>query len=214
MSEPDRGKATLLVIDDHPLMRDALCANLAVAGYTGDHVRTAKSLTDALQSIRDTAPDMILLDLELGDASGLESLARIQASAPDVPVMIVSSHDDPPLFARARALGAKGFMPKNNSGETIAEAVAIILSGGEVFPEATQSDTDTADSPTQRLTTLTPAQRRVTDYLGEGLLNKQIAYEMGISEATVKAHMTAIFRKLGVSNRTQALLVLNEALKA
>ncbi|MEM9600523.1 MAG: response regulator transcription factor, partial [Pseudomonadota bacterium] len=141
-------------------------------------------------------------------------LARIQAITPDIPVMIVSSHDDPALFAKARALGARGFMPKNESGDVIANAVQTILEGSEAFPESADHVSDDQDSPLQRLTSLTPAQRRVTDYLGEGLLNKQIAYEMGISEATVKAHMTAIFRKLGVSNRTQALLVLNDALKA
>lgn len=214
MSVQSDGGMTILVIDDHPLVRDALCANLAVAGYADEQVLNADSLTQALTFIRETTPDLVLLDLELGDSSGLEGLARIQAVAPDIPVMIVSSHDDPALFAKARALGARGFMPKNESGDAIANAVQTILDGGAAFPEATDHLSDDQDSPLQRLTSLTPAQRRVTDYLGEGLLNKQIAYEMGISEATVKAHMTAIFRKLGVSNRTQALLVLNDALKA
>ncbi|WP_298914978.1 response regulator transcription factor [uncultured Algimonas sp.] len=215
MGEAERqdgpGDATLLVIDDHPLVRDALCANLARAGF--DTVRTASTLSEGLPLIADGRPDLVLLDLELGDASGLEGLSRLQGTVPDLPVMIVSSHDDPSLIARARALGAKGFLTKNEPGEAIAAAVRTVLEGGEAFPEALTPER-AEDSPAQRLTTLTPAQRRVTGFLAEGLLNKQIAFEMGISEATVKAHMTAIFRKLGVNNRTQALLVLNAALKA
>ena len=107
MSGQSDGDMTILVIDDHPLVRDALCANLAVAGYADEQVLNADSLTQALTVIRETTPDLELLDLELGDSSGLEGLARIQAVAPDIPVMIVSSHDDPSLFAKARALGAR-----------------------------------------------------------------------------------------------------------
>lgn len=202
---------TLLVIDDHPLVRDALCANLLRAGFAREAIHAASGLSDGMSLIEGQNPDLVLLDLELSDASGLEGLARLQSSAPDLPIMIVSGHDEPSLIARAQALGARGFITKNESGEAIAAAVNDILSGGMAFPDTLSDLTD--DSPVQRLTSLTPAQRRVTEYLSEGLLNKQIAYEMGISEATVKAHMTAIFRKLGVNNRTQALLVLNEALK-
>ncbi|MEM6499932.1 MAG: response regulator transcription factor, partial [Pseudomonadota bacterium] len=201
----------LLVIDDHPLVRDALCANLRKAGVSDESVIAASSLSEGLPLIAEQSPDLVLLDLELGDASGLEGLAKLQSLMPDLPIMIVSGHDDRSLIGRAKALGAKGFITKSEPGEVIAKAVDTILAGGEAFPE--QADGGEDDSAVQRLTSLTPAQRRVTDYLSEGLLNKQIAYEMGISEATVKAHMTAIFRKLGVNNRTQALLVLNEALK-
>ncbi|MGB3456468.1 MAG: response regulator transcription factor [Litorimonas sp.] len=205
---PDAAGPTLLVIDDHPLVRDAMVANLHKAGFARDAVRTASTLAEGLAAARDAS--LVLLDLELGDASGLEGLARLTAAVPALPVMIVSGHDAPSLFARARALGAKGFVTKNESGDAIAQAVRTVLAGGEAFAAHEASGDDDA---VQKLGSLTPAQRRVTDYLSEGLLNKQIAFQMGISEATVKAHMTAIFRKLGVNNRTQALLVINEALR-
>ncbi|MGB6231732.1 MAG: response regulator transcription factor [Litorimonas sp.] len=203
--------ATLLVIDDHPLVRDALVANLVRAGFAEERVLSAGTLADAFPMIAERRPDLVLLDLELSDSRGLEGLSRLQALAPGLPVVIVSGHDDPALFARARTVGAKGFLPKSEAVDAIAAAVRTVLDGGETFPDAA---TGGEDGPTQKLSSLTPAQRRVTTYLSDGLLNKQIAYEMGISEATVKAHMTAIFRKLEVSNRTQALLVLNDALRA
>jgi DNA-binding NarL/FixJ family response regulator len=204
----------LLVIDDHPLVRDALCANLIASGFAVETIQSATTLSDGLPLIAEGQPDLVLLDLELDDASGLEGLSRLQTKAPDMPVMIISGHDDPSLMRRARDLGAKGFVTKNEPGDVIAQAVRTVLAGGTSFPSQLDTIADDQDTPAQRLTSLTPAQRRVTDYLSEGLLNKQIAFEMGISEATVKAHMTAIFRKLGVNNRTQALTVINAALKA
>lgn len=199
-----------LIIDDHPLFRDALDTALEEASngtLTGTH---AASIAAALETLDHQSPSLVLLDLNLADASGFDGLVKLQASGVACPIVVVSATESGVAFNQARKLGAAGYLPKSMDLGDLSAALATVLDGGNWFPEniASAAELDGAD----RIASLTPAQRRVINGLSDGLLNKQIAYEMGISEATVKAHMTAIFRKLGANNRTQALLLYKSAL--
>lgn len=207
----DETGARVLIVDDHPLFRDALKAALWRASPTA-RVDAVGSLDAARQALANGhTPDLVLLDLNLSDATGFDGLIRLQTGHGDVPIVVVSATDTPEAFARAASLGARGYLPKSLDLDALAAALTCVLEGERWFPDLPEDLEGGEDDPARRVASLTPAQRRVLNGLADGLLNKQIAYEMGISEATVKAHMTAIFRKLGVNNRTQALLVLQTA---
>lgn len=208
MSEGPR----VLIVDDHPLFRDALAVALRGA-YPSAEPMFAGSLAEALSRLDALPCDLVLLDLNLGDTHDFEGLTRLKTRRPGLPIVVVSATDAPHAVQTARDLGASGYLPKSLSLEDLSAALATTLDGGEWFPEL-PGVTGTDISAARRIASLTPAQRRVLDGLANGLLNKQIAHEMDISVATVKAHMTAIFRKLGVLNRTQALLIYQEAVSA
>lgn len=206
-------KGTVLVIDDHPLFRDAFSTVLAGLDAADITVTAAGSLEEARTVISDTLVSIAFLDLNLPDAKGFEGLLRLKAIAPDLPIYIVSATEDVEVYNQARELGAKGYTPKSLPKDELDAVLATALEGGSWFPPAeTADDGAQVDSKTvaARVASLTPTQQRVVGYLSEGLLNKQIAYEMDVSIATVKAHMTAIFRKLGVINRTQVVLALQD----
>ncbi|MEM9377029.1 MAG: response regulator transcription factor [Pseudomonadota bacterium] len=200
-----------LIIDDHPLFRDALETALAEASGATAIAVHAGSIKEAEAQLETLAPSLIMLDLNLGDANDFDGLARLQSRGLTAPIVVVSAAESDTVFEQAKTLGAAGFLPKSLNLDDLAGALATVLDGGTWFPETQSLDADAADG-LNRVASLTPAQRRVLNGLSDGLLNKQIAYEMGISEATVKAHMTAIFRKLGANNRTQALLLYKSAL--
>ena len=153
--------------------------------------------------------DLILLDLAMPGVRGFSGLMYLRAQYPSVPVVMVSANDDPAVIRRCMHFGAAGFIPKTLGVETMREAIARVLAGGEWTPPDVDLD-HSADAETNdlmaRLATLTPQQVRVLMMLSEGLLNKQIAYELTVSEATVKAHVSAILQKLGVESRTQAVI--------
>lgn len=199
----------LMIVDDHPLFRDALAMAVRTAAPDCDLV-FADAIEDAVRQAGTAPPELVLLDLNLKDSKGLDSLVNLQAQLANAPIAIVSATDNPETVSRAKGLGAIGYIPKSASLDELQAAVTALLSGKTWYPlgEANDGETSSGSDMALRLGSLTPAQRRVLAGLRSGLLNKQIAYEMGISEATVKAHMTAIFRKLGVNNRTQALLML------
>ena len=202
----------VLIVDDHPLFRDALEVALAQAFPDGADAHHCGSLSDALETLAKQPTDLILLDLNLSDASGFDGLARLRAAAPETPVFVVSATESTEAYTKARALGAAGYLPKSMSLEDLSAALATALDGGTWFPPAAEDEGDSeGEDLAGRVASLTPAQRRVLSGLSDGLLNKQIAFEMDISVATVKAHMTAIFRKLGANNRTQALLIYSQA---
>lgn len=203
----------VLIVDDHPLFRDALGLALREAYPSGAEALAVGSLAEALKLLGAGDVDLVLLDLNLSDAHDFEGLSRLKAMHPGIPVAVVSATDAPQAFQTARTLGAVGYLPKSLSLEDLSAALATTLDGGEWFPEAGGIPAD-AGAAAARIASLTPAQRRVLAGLADGLLNKQIAFEMDISIATVKAHMTAIFRKLGAVNRTQALLIYKEATSA
>jgi DNA-binding NarL/FixJ family response regulator len=199
----------ILIVDDHPLFRDALRHALSTA-KSAPRISEAGSLDHAATELgRRNNVDLVLLDLKMPGVQGLSGLAYVRASYPDVPVAIVSGLEDPAVIRRALALGASGFVPKSTAAETMRDAVAAILAGEIWVPPglgASTAEDGTLDKLTRRLATLTPQQLRVLMMLKEGRLNKQIAYELDITEATVKAHVSAILLKLDVDSRTQAVI--------
>jgi DNA-binding NarL/FixJ family response regulator len=199
----------LLIADDHPLFRGAL--REAVGGLL-EHVEiteagTFEEVADLLE--RGGEVDLILLDLAMPGVRGFSGLMYMRAQYPSVPVIVVSANDDPTAIRRCMEFGASGFIPKTLGVEEMRSAIRRVLDGGVWTPPdidlATGSDTETAELMA-RMATLTPQQVRVLMMLSEGLLNKQIAYQLGVSEATVKAHVSAILQKLGVESRTQAVI--------
>ena len=202
-----------LVVDDHPLFSDALVLTLKSATDYST-IRTASGLSAALDIIETNgAPKIIILDLNLPDVRGLDGLVRIRAAAENVPVIIVSSIDENRVIQGALDAGAAGFVPKHSSRQVLRDAVAAIEAGQDFLPEGfvpPMQENELSDAA-RRIASLTNQQARILDLICEGKLNKQIAFELSIAEATVKAHMTAIMRKLGVQSRTQAVLVTQQA---
>lgn len=199
---------TILVADDHPLFRDALKLAISKAS-PGAQVLEAGTIAEAIAAARASGSvNLVLLDLKMPDSNGFAGLAQVRAEVPNAPVIVVSAADQAEAATRARDYGASGFLNKAASLSDIADAVRRGLDGTvEVNGWAAEAETaPDLDGMARRIALLTPAQLRVLMGLLEGRLNKQIAYDMSISEATVKAHMTAVFRKLNVRNRTQAVL--------
>jgi DNA-binding NarL/FixJ family response regulator len=211
---PPRVFATALVVDDHPLFCDALAITLrAVAGV--GRTEAADSLGAALERLAQGGVDLIVLDLHLPDVSGLEGLVRLRGVARGAPVVVVSSLNDPRVIAAAVGAGAAGFVPKHSPREVFREALARVAQGGVWVPPGVSLETaPPAGAPAEalaRLALLTRQQARILELICEGKLNKQIAYELAIADATVKAHVTALMRKLGVQTRTQAVLLARQA---
>ena len=201
-----------IIADDHPLFRGALRQVLsslpeeATIIEVGDFDAAKKLVADGSDI------DLLLLDLTMPGGTGLSGLVTLKALEPALPIMIVSATDDAATIRHAIELGASGFISKSASMETIGEAVHAVL-GGDIWTPS-DIDIDEARDPEietliAKIRTLTPQQTRVLTMLAEGLLNKQIAYELNVSEATVKAHVSAVLQKLGVDSRTQAVILLS-----
>jgi DNA-binding NarL/FixJ family response regulator len=205
--------ARLVIADDHPLFRGAL--REAVSGlFEGVEIAEAGSFDDVAKLLeRGGDVDLILLDLTMPGVRGFSGLMYLRAQYPSVPIIIVSANDDPGVIRRCMDFGASGFIPKTLGIEAMREAVARVFEGGVWTPSDIDlgggSDAATADIMA-RLASLTPQQVRVLMMLSEGLLNKQIAYELSVSEATIKAHVSAILQKLGVESRTQAVIAASK----
>lgn len=202
-----------LVIDDHPLFCDALKLTLkSVANF--DVVKTAASLEAALALLYGVEqPSLIILDLKLPDVSSLDGLIRLKRQAERASIMIVSSMTDNSIISATIVAGAAGFVPKHSSRAVFKEAIEQI-GRGEIYKPCGYVESSAAsprDETVSRLSTLTNQQARILELICEGKLNKQIAFDLSIAETTVKAHVTAIMRKLGVQSRTQAVLVAQEA---
>jgi DNA-binding NarL/FixJ family response regulator len=200
----------LLIADDHPLFRGAL--RQAVIGlFEQVDVAEAGSFED-VSAILDGGSrdvDLILLDLSMPGVRGFSGLMYLRAQYPSLPIVVVSANDDPAVIRRCMEFGASGFIPKTLGVEILRQAVGCVLQGEVWTPPDVDlgRDSDAETTATiARLSTLTPQQVRVLMMLSSGLLNKQIAYELGVSEATVKAHVSAILQKLGVESRTQAVI--------
>lgn len=195
----------ILIADDHPLFRAAL--RQAVEGAApGRDIIEASSLAAARAAIQENTPGLLCLDLHMEDSDGFAGLITLRQDYPALPVAIVSGSEDRSVVRRALSFGAAAFIPKSLDVAEIRTAIATVLDG-ETWAPADGGAAEGEDAAlADRLASLTPAQLKVLLLVRQGLLNKQIAYEMSISEATVKAHMTAIMRKLNVQNRTQAVL--------
>ena len=202
----------IVIVDDHPLFRDALSQTL-VNVVKGAEVAQAASLDDltALLAQADDV-DLILLDLSMPGVHGFSGLMYLRAQYPQIPVVVVSASEDPKTIRRCLDLKASGFIPKSQPAAAIRDALRAVFAGEIWVP----SDIDTATAVlestavAEKMSALTPQQLRVLMMLGEGLLNKQIAYKLDVSEATVKAHVSAILQKLGVDSRTQAVIAMNK----
>ena len=198
-----------LIADDHPLYRGAL--REAVSGLLEQvDIAEAGTFNEVAELLeRGSDVDLVLLDLTMPGARGFSGLMYLRAQYPSVPVIVVSANDDPAAIRRCMEFGASGFIPKTLGVDAMRAAISRILNGGVWTPPdvdlSAGSDAETA-ALMARMATLTPQQVRVLMMLSEGLLNKQIAYQLSVSEATVKAHVSAILQKLGVESRTQAVI--------
>lgn len=200
----------IIIADDHPLFRNALhlAVQQAVSGAELQEVDCIDDLMQLLTQVEDV--DLLLLDLKMPGASGFSALASLRHQYPDLPVVIVSANEEPTVVQQAMHFGAMGFIPKSAPMPTLVSALNMILTGEPWFPEGISLEQAQAGNIAEQLASLTPQQFKVLKMLSEGKLNKQIAFELSVSEATVKAHVTAIFRKLNVKNRTQAVIALSQ----
>lgn len=201
----------VLIADDHPLVLEALA--MAVRSVDPSLPSdTAGTVAEAERLARDRGDyRLVLLDLALPDARGFSGFMRLQQVLRAVPIVIVTAHRRPELVEAARVLGAAGFLSKAQPLDELSRAIGRVLAGEAVFPPAAAAGGEAA-TVRKRIAGLSAAQLRVLLALADGRLNKQIAGDLGITEATVKAHLTVVFRKLGVDNRTQALLALQPLL--
>jgi len=191
----------IVLVDDHPLFRQALAATVSQIGVDVqiEQSDTMAALRERLTA--DSAAALVLLDLNLPDSAGIGGLLAIKAHYPELAVAIVSAIDDADTVATAQACGAAGFISKAAGIDELSAAVLVLIGGGTWFPEA---DPDEAQNG------LTHTQARILDGVHRGLMNKQIAYELGLSEATVKYHLTGLFRKMSVQTRSQLLALARD----
>ncbi|MGC1504252.1 MAG: response regulator transcription factor [Sulfitobacter sp.] len=211
--QTDEAAKWALIVDDHPLFCDALELTLkSVSGYR--EIRTADRLQLALDMIAiNPSPSLIILDLNLPDVNGMDGLLRLKTAICQCPIIVVSSMDENAVIRATIEAGAAGFVPKNSPRSVFRQALDAV-SRNEVFTPTGYVETpETLAVPStfDQLASLTNQQSRILDCICQGRLNKQIAFDLSITEATVKAHVTAIMRKLGVQNRTQAVLAAQEA---
>lgn len=204
-----------LIIDDHPLFLEALEMALHVA-FPAARVETAGSIEAAHQALAKGArPDLILLDLKMPDIAGFEGVVSLKAASPRTPLCVISSMSGEEIIDQLRDLGAAGFINKSEKREKIIAAVRQLIDGKDHFGAAGERPAPSGAVAREleilvRLRELTPQQYKVLTLICEGKLNKQIAYELDIVETTVKAHITSIFKKLAIHNRTQAVLIMQK----
>jgi DNA-binding NarL/FixJ family response regulator len=205
--------ARILIVDDHPLFREALRHALST-GTSHLEISEADSLNAlTAQLANDDSCDLVLLDLRMPGVQGLSGLIYLRSQYPNIPVVIVSANEEAGIVQKSLDLGASGFIPKSSGTAVIIEAVKTVLDGGVWTPP--WADSEVPGDPevaaiARRVASLTAQQIRVLMMLKEGLLNKQIAHALDVSEATVKAHVSAILLKLGVASRTQAVIAASK----
>jgi DNA-binding NarL/FixJ family response regulator len=202
--------ASFLIVDDHPLFLGAIQSAIKSA-FPDAVITEATSIAAALKTIKEQGPfDLVLLDLSLPGTTGFEGLLEVRTQHPKLPVVIVSGHEDPRIIHDAMTYGAAGYITKSVRKPELAEAIRDVMTGGVCLPSGYEPPSgDIADGDAElarRLQSLTPQQLRVLQMLRQGMLNKQIAYELSVGETTVKAHVSEILRKLSVASRTQAVI--------
>ncbi|MFM4718248.1 response regulator [Aeromonas bivalvium] len=203
---------TIVIADDHPLFRGALyqAVHMAISDAQLLEADSIDSLAQLLAAHAEV--DLLLLDLKMPGANGFEGLVHLRGQYPDLPIVVVSASEDPAIIAQVLRLGALGFIPKSSPLQQLVTALNAVIAGDTWLPEGISLQSEYEDGPdlASKLASLTPQQYKVLVMLRDGSLNKQIAWELNVSEATIKAHITAIFRKLGVKNRTQAVIALQQ----
>jgi len=210
---PNSSSFQFVIADDHPLFRGALRQTLEgmFQGVVISEAGSLEEVTAALDQLDDV--DLVLLDLNMPGVRGFSGLMYLRAQHPGVPVVVVSATEDAGTVRRCMEFGAAGFVSKSLGLASIREALSAVIAGGVWTPPGIDLGTNGQDDTSalvKRLATLTPQQVRVLMMLSEGLLNKQIAYELDVSEATVKAHVSAILQKLDVDSRTQAVIAASK----
>lgn len=202
---------SFLIVDDHPLFQDALQSTLE-HGFPGSRIEIADTIRSAREKLESHQFNLVLLDLKMPDASGFEGLTLIRNTHGETAVVVVSAMQGTDVVNRVRNLGAEGFIPKSQPRKDIIESVRSLLNGGSAFPPeqigAFKTITPESGGILTRLRQLTPQQFKVLIKVCEAKLNKQIAFELGVTETTIKAHITLIFKKMGVHSRTQAVLLM------
>ncbi|BCN40972.1 DNA-binding response regulator [Alicycliphilus denitrificans] len=198
----------LLVADDHPLFRAAVLHVLheRLPQFRTLEAASAAALGAALQEHPEV--ELVLLDLSMPGARGFSALLHVRGEFPGLPVVVISSNDDPRVIRRAQQFGAAGFIPKSVPAEAMGDAIGKVLEGGSWFPPMAAERSEADAELASRLAQLTPQQFRVLLCLADGLLNKQIAAQLGLAENTVKVHVTAILKKLACYSRTQAAVLV------
>lgn len=198
----------ITVADDHPLFRDAI-TQLLQRTLNNAQITAVANFENLLTSLKkQPLPSLVLLDLKLGDNQGIDGLLVLKKQYPSLPILIISAYDNSQIIQMAMQYGANGFISKSSDMEHIAEAIKAVLAGDIYFPETFNENT--RQNPDDGFADLTPAQLKVLTLLREGKPSKEIANIMSVTEATIKAHLTEIFRKLKVKNRTQAVLVAKQ----
>lgn len=200
----------IIIAEDHPLFRQALLGTLKpkLSHTSWIEAQTINELEQKIQENSDS--DLLLLDLNIPGAHGFSTLIHVRNHFPQIPVVVISAHEDHATISKAMKFGASGFVPKSTPVESIFAAIMKVLSGDIWLPESFQNIKEENDNSdiAARVASLTQQQYRILMMFAQGLLNKQIAYDLHVSEATIKAHATAIFRKLDVRNRTQAVIAI------
>jgi len=208
MIQPEK----IIIADDHPLFRQALLDTLRskLTDTTWLEAQTIEELDQQLSNHNDS--DLVLLDLNIPGAHGFNTLIHVRNHYPHIPVVVVSAHEDHDTICQAMQYGAAGFVPKSTPVDSIFTAIQQVLSGEIWVPATFKKNTASGDNMdiAERVASLTQQQYRILMMFAQGMLNKQIAYDLNVSEATIKAHATAIFRKLNVRNRTQAVIAISQ----
>lgn len=203
----------IMIVDDHPLFRSALKEALELS-IENVNCREASSLLE-LEGLlsKNKRPELVLLDLQMPDANGFSGLAHLRAHHPELCIILISAHDSQDVMQMAKQHGANGFISKSSDIISICNATTKVINGEDYYPDLVDShEGGTLHSQAdllEKISALTAKQYEVFHHCSQGLLNKQIAYEMGVTEATVKAHITAIMRKLEINNRTQIVIISN-----
>ncbi len=202
----------IIIADDHPLFRTAMqqAVKQLVPDVTIEQAESLPELQQVVEQHKDA--DLVLLDLQMPGAHGYSGLVFLRSHYPEIPVIVVSACEDPAIMCQAIDHEASGYIPKSSPLDHIAKAIEQVLQGDIYLPDVARrhqhQPNQNALDMAERLASLTPQQFRVLTMMAEGMLNKQIAYDLDVSEATIKAHVTAIFRKLGVRTRTQAVIAV------
>ncbi|MCC7250730.1 response regulator transcription factor [Hyphomicrobium sp.] len=200
-----------LIVDDHPLFREALQLAIEQA-YPEAVIVEAASIAAAQEALASEQPfDLLLLDLTMPGTRGFDGLIELRAARPKQPILVVSAHEDPRIVHEAMTCGAAGYISKSVKKRDLAEAIQDVMAGLVVLPKGyvpppTSGGVSRETDLAARVASLTRQQLRVLQMVRQGMLNKQIAHELGVGETTIKAHVSEIMRKLNVVSRTQAVI--------
>lgn len=202
----------VLIADDHPLFREAL-THIVNSALPDVEIEHATNYTETKTAMAECSFKLTFLDLNMPDSNGLTDLALLKKMHPASPLVVVSAHEDHDIIRTCLNHNASGYIIKSSSPDDIKSAILTILAGDIFVPKGLDMRNDDSDSinlATDQINSLTPSQLTVLIEMGKGKLNKQIAYDLDITEATVKAHITTVFKKLKINNRTQAVLFTKE----